>query len=83
MKLPMDNQTPNSKKPKQYNNFLRFSGVAIQMVVIIYFGNFLGEYLDERYHSTSELYTKLITLAAVFLAIFVVIRQVIAASSDK
>ena len=47
------------------------------MVVTIYLGNALGKYLDEVAESGSDIFTKIITLAAVFLSIFFVIRQVI------
>ena len=79
----MDKQPTNSKKPKQYNNFVRFSGIAIQMVVVIYLGNLLGKYVDANYGSGNELYTKIITMVAVILSIFLVIKQVIAANTDN
>lgn len=71
------NQTQKLKKQKQYNNYLKFSGLAIQMAVTIYLGHLLGEYVDEVAESGSDIYTKVITLLAVFLSIFVVIREVI------
>lgn len=83
MKRKMDKQPTNSKKPNQSNSFIRFSGIAIQMVVIIYLGNLLGIYLDQKYETANEVFTKVVTLTAVFLSIFLVIRQVIAATSDK
>lgn len=79
----MDKQPTNSKKPKQPNSFIRFSGIAIQMVVVIYLGNMLGEYVDDRYGKGDELYTKIITLVAVFLSIFLIIRQVMGANTDE
>jgi membrane protein DedA with SNARE-associated domain len=47
------------------------------MAVTIYLGNLLGKYVDEIAESGSDIYTKIITLLAVFLSIFVVIREVI------
>jgi hypothetical protein len=47
------------------------------MAVTIYLGNLLGKYLDELYGDGGSVYTKVVTLVAVFLAIFIVIRQVI------
>ncbi len=77
MKLLTDNQTLKLKKQKPFNNYLKFSGLAIQMAVTIYLGHLLGEYIDEIAGSGSDIYTKIITLLAVFLSIFVVIREVI------
>ncbi|WP_221406410.1 AtpZ/AtpI family protein [Marivirga sericea] len=67
------------KKPKQFNNYFKFSGLAIQMAVTIYLGNLFGKYIDKIAESGSDIYTKIITLLAVFLSIFVVIREVIKA----
>ncbi len=54
----MDKQPQNSKKPSQYNNYIKYSGLAIQMVVVIYLGHLLGEYLDNTYNPGSDLYAK-------------------------
>lgn len=66
----------NAKK-KPLNKYLRFSGIALQMGLTIYLGNKLGEWLDLKYENTNQLYTKICTLAAVFGAMYSVIRQVI------
>jgi membrane protein DedA with SNARE-associated domain len=46
------------------------------MGITIYLGNWLGSYLDEKYHSSSGVYSKTATLVAVFLSIYIVIKQV-------
>ena len=63
-----------SKKP--LNKYLRFSGIAIQMGLIIYLGSKLGEWSDSYFLNENQLYYKICTLFAVFLAMFSVIRQV-------
>ncbi|QSE98346.1 AtpZ/AtpI family protein [Fulvivirga lutea] len=72
----------NPREPKQYNSFLKYTGLAIQMGVVIYLGNLLGVYLDEKYENVNGLYEKLVTLVTVFLSIIMVIRQVIGDSRD-
>lgn len=69
-------QVDNKRKRKQLNTFARFSGIALQMGLTIYLGSLLGEWLDEKYPNEHELYTKICTLGAVFLAMFAVITQV-------
>ncbi|WP_299005263.1 AtpZ/AtpI family protein [uncultured Tenacibaculum sp.] len=64
-------------KKNPLNKYIRFTGIAIQMGLTIYLGSLLGEWLDQKYPNDSELYTKICTLAAVFGAIYSVIRQVI------
>jgi membrane protein DedA with SNARE-associated domain len=47
------------------------------MAVTIYLGNLLGKYIDRVAESGSDIFTKIITLLAVFLSMFMIIRQVI------
>jgi len=64
-----------SKKP--LNKYLQFSGIAIQMGVTIYLGSKLGEWLDSFFLNENQLYFKICTLFAVFLAMYAVIKQVV------
>ncbi|WP_083867530.1 AtpZ/AtpI family protein [Fulvivirga imtechensis] len=75
-------KSSNKKEPKRYNSYIKYSGLAIQMAVSIYFGHLLGQYLDQKTGNASELYSKIFTLVAVFLSIFMVIRTVIKSNSD-
>ena len=69
-------------KNKETVKWLRFSGIAIQMGVVIWLGSVLGKYLDAKTERNDELWSKIITLIAVLLAIFSVIREVIKISKD-
>jgi F0F1-type ATP synthase assembly protein I len=64
------------KTKKQLPKFIQFSGMGLQIGLIIYLGSILGKWLDEKYANTGELYFKICTLASVFLAMYNVIRQV-------
>lgn len=64
------------KQKKQHNIYIQFTTIALQIGVTIYIGNLLGEWLDTQYINESQLYTKICTLVAVFVAIFSVILQV-------
>ncbi|GFD75487.1 AtpZ/AtpI family protein [Tenacibaculum mesophilum] len=64
-------------KKKPLNKYIRFTGVALQMGLTIYLGSLLGKWLDQKYPNDNQLYVKICTLAAVFGAIYSVIRQVI------
>lgn len=70
----------NQREQKPFRSYAKYTGIAIQMAAAIYLGNLLGVYIDEKTGNTSELYTKIITLIAVFLSIVMVIRQVIKSS---
>ena len=47
------------------------------MGLTIYLGSKLGEWLDVKFENANQLYYKIVTLLAVFLAMFSVIRQVL------
>jgi membrane protein DedA with SNARE-associated domain len=69
-------------KNKDTMKWLRFSGIAIQMGVVIWLGNVLGKYIDTKTERGDELWSKIITLIAVLLAMFSVIREVIKIGKD-
>ena len=68
-------------KGKQPNPYIRFTGVAIQMGATIFLGNLFGKWLDSTYQKT--FWENTITLLAVFIAIYMVISQVIKVSKDN
>ncbi|OBQ54956.1 AtpZ/AtpI family protein [Tamlana sp. s12] len=71
----MDNK--NQKPKNQLNKYVRFTSIALQMGLTIYLGSLLGGWVDSKLGNTNQLYYKIITLLAVFLAMFSVIRQVL------
>jgi hypothetical protein len=70
-------------KDKGALKWLRFTGIAIQMGAIIWLGSLLGAYLDKKLFRTDELYYKIVTLLAVFVAMAVVIREVVKAGKSE
>lgn len=64
------------EKKKQRNSFIQFSGVGLQLLITIYLFNFLGKWLFEKGYINGEMAVNLITLAGVFLGLYLVIRQV-------
>lgn len=64
-------------KQKQFNPYIRFSSIALQMGLTIYLGSKLGEWLDVKFANQDQLYYKIVSLLAVFIAIYSVIKQVI------
>jgi hypothetical protein len=64
---------PREKSP--YSSYARYSGIAIQMIVIIGLGSYGGIKLDEAYPNEYHLYTLICSLASIAIAMYVVIRQ--------
>ncbi|MDC1403395.1 AtpZ/AtpI family protein [Crocinitomicaceae bacterium] len=61
--------------------YARFSGIVIQMGVIIGLFSWLGTYIDETY-KTENIWTIILALSGVFLAMYVVIKEVINSSKE-
>ena len=59
----------------KFRSAIKYSGIAIQMVLIILVFNFVGEKLGDRFEK--EWIPSLITLLGVFLAMTSVIVQVL------
>jgi len=71
-----------SKKKPKLNAFAKYSGIAFQMGITIYLGSLLGQWLDEKYENQDELFSKVVTLLAVFLSMYLVIKQVVRDSKN-
>ncbi len=65
------------KKKKQLNSYIRFSAMGVQMGVTIAAGAIFGQWLDEKYPNSYQIYTVLFSLLAVFAAIYNIVKQVL------
>lgn len=65
------------------NSWLKFTTLGLQMGTTIYLGSLLGSYLDQKYPTEKLSYHKVITLIAVFGAMFSIIRQVLQMSKES
>lgn len=52
-----------------------FSGIAIQMGVIIGLGVFIGVTLDEKFPNKYSAFTIIFSLSGVFIAMYAIIKQ--------
>ena len=66
----------NNKPPKEYNKWLAFINIPVQMGAIIYAFYWAGLWLDNNYPSEKVYYYKILTLVGVFIALYNVYRQV-------
>lgn len=66
------------KNPKnKFNNYVRYSNLAIQMMVIIVAGAFGGFKLDEYLDWGFPVFTLILSLGAVILAIYIAVKDLI------
>lgn len=71
------NDSSPNKKGKQPNSFLKYSGMATQMIVIILVGVFGGMKADEYFGNETPYLTAIFTVLSVFLSIYFVIKDFI------
>ena len=65
------------KKPKnEVPRFARLSGIGLQMGATIFLGAYLGKYLDAAYPMEKKWWTIGLTLFAVVVSLYNVLRQV-------
>jgi len=72
-----DKKKANKKSSNTLKGYSRFSGIVIQMGVIIGLGSWGGSKLDEKFNSETPIYTIVLSLSSVGLALYLIIREVI------
>lgn len=69
-------ETEEKKNKQGLKSYVQFSGVALQMGATIFAGAYGGKYLDAKYNVEDKWFTIGLTLGAVALSLFNVLRQV-------
>ncbi|MGB5172673.1 AtpZ/AtpI family protein [Eudoraea sp.] len=63
------------KKQNKSNYWLSLIGIAFQMGIIIYAGARGGQWLDDKYSNEENTYTIILTLIAVAISMYLVVKQ--------
>jgi len=64
-------------KKNNVNKFIKYSNIGIQMLVVIVLGAFGGKKLDEVLGNENPIFTVILSLLAVFAAIYLAIKDFI------
>lgn len=73
----MDPQKTNNQKKKHLNNYAKYSGIGFQMLAIILLGVFGGVKLDEWLKLEFPVFTVILSLLSVILAIYTVVKDLL------
>lgn len=65
-----------SKKEKPFNQYLKYSGIAFQMIAVILMGVFIGKFLDKLFQS-NIIFTTILTLFFVGLSLYIALKDFI------
>lgn len=79
----MEPTEKDGKGLKKVNKWAVFSGMAIQMGVIIGGMAWLGDYLDKKYQKEFPLFTLILSLFGVGVSMYIVIKEIIKMSNDE
>jgi F0F1-type ATP synthase assembly protein I len=71
----------SKKEDSGYSKYAKYSGLGIQMGVIIAGFTWLGTFLDTKYN-TNPLWTVVLSLSGVFIGLYLIIREVIKMNKD-
>lgn len=71
------NENPSKKPNNSLNQYARFSGIAIQMGVIIGISAWGGKKLDEYFNLNKPYLTIVCSLVGVAVALYLIIKEVI------
>ena len=74
--MAKDEQKDDNDAGKQANNYMKFTGMAFQMVVIIGLFSFAGYKIDESAGHQTKWVTAVLALAGVFISLYLVIRSI-------
>ena len=69
------------REPSPMSKYARFSGIVVQMGVIIGVFSWLGTFLDAKY-ATGKLWTIILSLTGVTAALYLIIKEVIHISKE-
>lgn len=71
----MSQQKP-PRKENPFGTYAKYSGIAMQMILVIGFGSYGGVKLDEAFPNKYSLFTLICALASVGISMYLVIKQV-------
>lgn len=67
----------NQQEPKQLNAYAKYSGLAVQMAVIIGGGCYGGYKLDQYFNNTTPIYTIILSLLSIAISMYLVLKDFI------
>ncbi len=66
--------------PKQPNQLLKYSNLGFQMAAIIGLSAWGGNKLDKHYHNETPVFTIVLSLLGIAVALYIVIKDIIRSS---
>jgi F0F1-type ATP synthase assembly protein I len=71
------------RKKNLHESIIRYSGLSVKMTIAIYGGVFAGRKIDDALQLENPIFTLLLSLLGIALAILIIIKDTIGFSSKK
>lgn len=71
----MANSNQDKEGGKPVNNYVKYSGIAFQMIAIIGISTFIGYKIDQSQHHQTAWVTAVLSLIGVFVSLYLVIKS--------
>jgi hypothetical protein len=74
--MAKNEQKPDNGNDKGANNYVKFTGMGVQMIAIIGVFTFAGYKIDDAGHHSVKWATAALSLIGVFISLYLVIRAI-------
>ena len=71
-----ENENQKETNRKSANVFMRYSGMAFQMIAVLLVAAYSGQWLDDRYNNTQPWFTLVLLLIGVTASMYLIIKTV-------
>ncbi|MDC0014946.1 AtpZ/AtpI family protein [Flavobacteriales bacterium] len=62
-------------KKNRANKIIQFSGIGLQMGILIYFGSILGKWIDKKYGFEKPIFTLIIIIFCFSISMYTLIKK--------
>ena len=64
------------KKRSPLNKYAKYSSLTIQMIIIVFIGNFTGEFLDTKLHIEKSYFTIALSLLSIIISLYYLFKKI-------
>ena len=74
--MAAENEPANDKGKTEVKAYLKYSGMAFQMIVVLLIAAYAGQWLDKHFNSTQPWFTLVLLLIGVTASMYIIIKTV-------
>lgn len=74
--MAAENQEPEKNGKPEVKAYLKYSGMAFQMIVVLLLAAYAGQWLDKHFNTTQPWFTLVLLLIGVTASMYIIIKTV-------